>query len=170
MPQSDGVNTIKRIEFAYGGKSYKFKLNPEEYEQDEPNRANVTQTKAGAWIDEFGAGVPIISMRGTTGLSDGKKNTAGFQKFKELRDLIRNVYNRVQPGQSIPASKEMHFYNYTDGEYWVVTPITFKLTRTVARPLLYSYDITLICQRKLSQPSNAQKASGNSITNARSVK
>lgn len=169
MPQSDGKNKLKRVEFEFMGKSYKFKLNPEEYSQDEPNRANVTQTKAGAWIDEFGAGIQTISFRGTTGLSDGKNNSAGFAKFKELRNLIREVYNRVSPGKTVPSSKELKFYNYTDDEYWVVTPINFKLTRTVARPLMYNYDIALVCQRKISHPSKSQKSSGGSITASRRV-
>jgi len=166
--QSDGKNKLKRIEFVFNGKSYKFILNPEEYQQTEPNRASVTQTKAGAWIDEFGAGVPTIQFKGTTGFKNGTSDpTKGFRKFKELRDTIRRVYNRVPPGSVVPSSKELLFYNYTDGEYWVVTPTTFELMRSIARPTLYSYNVHLICQRRISNPNASDVSSNKSITKAR---
>lgn len=166
--QSDGRNRLKRIEFVFNGRVYKFLLNPEEYQQTEPNRASVTQTKAGAFIDEFGAGVPMISFKGTTGFKAGTKDSGkGFSKFRELRNMVRDVYDRVSPGQAVPASKEMKFYNYTDGEYWVVTPLVFDLTRSVARPTLYVYNIQLICQRPISQPHTDERIQGMAITEAR---
>lgn len=161
--QSDGKNKLKRIEFVFNKKAYKFALNPEEYNQSEPNRATLTQTKAGGWLDEFGAGLPIITIKGTTGFKAGTKDsTNGFKKFEELRDMIRNVYNRVKPGQTVPSSKEFKFYNYTDGEYWIVTPKVFELLRSVARPHLYTYNIQLMCQRRVSDPNSKDKASNTS--------
>lgn len=158
--QSDGVGKLKRIEFYYNKKSYKFTVNPEEYNQSEPNRITVTQTKGGAWVDEFGAGLPIITLKGTTGFKNGTKTgTTGYSKFNELRSYIRGVYNRVDPGKSIPTSKDLYFYNYTDGDYWVVIPKTFELLRTVARPLLYTYNIELICLRHASQPRSKSTSS-----------
>lgn len=152
--QSDGVNKLKRIEFEFDGKSYKFVLNPEEYVQIEPNRVSVTQTKAGAWIDDFGGGVQTISMKGTTGFKNGTKNpSSGFIKFKKLRDLIRNYYFKQYPGTPVTPDKEMIFHNYTDGEHWVVVPKQFSLMRSIARPMLYVYDIQLICQRPADQPA-----------------
>lgn len=166
--QSDGDSTLKRMEFVFSGKSYKFILNPEEYTLSEPNRANVTQTKAGAWIDEFGAGIPMISFKGTTGFKNGTKNPkSGFQKFAELRSLIQEVYARVAPGRVVPPEKELKFYNYTDGQYYVVTPITFDLFRSVARPTLYAYNVQLICQRLATQPHTDQRIENMAIAEAR---
>ena len=152
--QKDGKNKLKRIEFVFQGKSYKFALNPEEYQNARPNRVNLTQTKGGAWIDEFGAGVPTIQFRGTTGMKNGTSDpTKGFQKFKELKDMIRGVYDRVSMGAVVPSSKELLFFNHTDGDYWVVTPTTFDLLRSVSRPNLYAYNISLICQREINKPN-----------------
>ena len=158
--QSDGVNKLKRVEFTMGDKSYKFALNPEEFQQGEPNRITVTQTKAGAYVDDFGGGVQTISMKGTTGFKNGtKKGNKGFAKFKELRDLIRQYYFKQAPGTPVAGKNELVFHNYTDGEHWVVVPKDFKLMKSVARPLLYAYDIQLICLRPASQPSGASKKS-----------
>jgi hypothetical protein len=151
--QSDGVNKLKRIEFVFSQKIYQFVLNPEEYRQTEPNRATPTQTKAGAWVDEFGGGIPTITFQGTTGFKNGSKDpTSGFTKFKELRDMLRAVYNRVSPGMTVPANKELLFYNYTDEEYWVVVPLAFELLRSVSRPTLYAYNVNLLCVRRIAEP------------------
>lgn len=148
MPQSDGKNRLKRIEFVIAGTSYQFAINPEEYTQDEPSRSTVTQTKGGAWVDDFGGGLPMIQIRGSTGFNHG----LGVEKFKELRDLIRKYY------QSADAEMEFIFHNWTDDESWVVhtDPQGFRLLRNKSNPLMYMYDIRLIClrQAKLPKPTN----------------
>jgi len=155
--QSDGTGKrLKRVEFIFNGKSYKFALNPEEYHQEEPNRISVLQTKGGAHVDDFGGGVPTLQMKGTTGFKQsGGYNTggAGFVRFKALRDMIRKYYFDVAPGSIITDNKEMIFHNYTDGEHWIVVPRTFKLLRSVSRPLLYAYDIDLVLLRPAYIPS-----------------
>lgn len=152
MPQSDGKNRLKRMEFVVAGKSFTFSVNPEEYTQDEPSRSTVTQTKGGAWVDDFGGGLPIISIRGSTGFKYG----LGVQKFKELRDLIRKYYN------SSDAETEFVFHNWTDDESWVVhtDPQGFRLLRNKNNPLLYMYDIRLICLRPASHPKPTASSGG----------
>ena len=125
MPQSNGSNLLKRIEFEFDGKSYDFTLNPEEYSQSEPNKATVTQTMGGAFIDQFGAGLVEIILKGTTGFKNATNDpNNGFEKFKELRDLIRESYKNTD------TNKEMKFYNYTDEEYWNVFVERFSLLRS----------------------------------------
>jgi hypothetical protein len=105
--------------------------------------------------------LPTITFKGTTGFKNGTDSgTTGYTKFNELRTTMRNIYDRVSPGTTVPDNKEVYFYNYTDGDYWVVVPKTFELMRTVARPLLYTYNIELICLRTANMPSfSAQGAS-----------
>lgn len=153
--QSDGVNTLKRMEFVLpaslsttgGSRRYKFILNPEEYDQTEPGKSTITQTKGGNWVDDFGAGVPTIVFKGTTGFKNGDTNLSGWEKFKELRDIIRNYYYGTTPGTVI--KEEMEFHNYTDNEHWYVVPKTFSLKRSISRPLLYCYTISLTCIRSI---------------------
>lgn len=150
--QSNGITTLKRMEFEFDGQSYKFSLNPEEYSQSEPARIAVTQTKAGAWLDDFGAGLINISMKGTTGFKNGVDNSIGFVRLKELRDLIRQYYYKQDPGTEVTSDKELKFHNYTDGEHWIVAVRTFDLFRSVSRPLMYGYSIQLTVIRPASQP------------------
>lgn len=142
MSQSDGKSMLKRMEFEFMSKSYYFSLNPEEYQQSEPSKATITQTKGGGFVDAFGAGLVEFSMKGTTGFKNGtKQNNNGFTKFKELRDLIRSVYEDAEVSQT---PDKLKFLNYTDEEYWIVYPERFQLSRSKSRPLLYQYDIKLI--------------------------
>lgn len=152
--QSDGTNKLKRIEFEFMGILYAFALNPEEFTQSEPARITPVQTKAGGWIDDFGAGIPTISIKGTTGFKNGTNNgTTGFAKFKELRDMIRKYYNKLPQGQPITTKDELIFHNYTDGEDWIVSPTTFDLYRSVTRSTMYLYTIQLVCIRPANEPS-----------------
>lgn len=147
MPQSDGKNKLKRVEFVFDGKSYQFNLNPQEYEQTEPMRGAVTQTKGGAWVDHFGGGLVQIYMKGTTGFQNG------FTKWKELRDLLRSYYNSIKPGQT--PTKFITFHNFTDEESWIVTidpQSGFRLSRSKSNPLLYMYEIYMICLRPAQYP------------------
>ncbi len=151
---SNGAGTLRRIEFEFNGDSYKFALNPEEYLQVEPNRANVTQTKAGGWVDDFGGGIPTINFRGTTGFKNGTSDAnKGFAKFKELRDLLRQYYFKQSPGTEVTSDLELIFHNYTDGEHWIVSPKQFSLMKSVARPLMYMYEVQLLCLRPATTPA-----------------
>lgn len=145
MAQSDGNNTLKRMEFEYGDKTYKFALNPEIYTQSEPSRTTVVQTKGGGYIDAWGAGFVTIEIKGTTGFKNGTGNpTNGFDKFVELRDLIRQVYKDVKPGSKV--ENLIKFYNYTDEDHWYVYPDKFILNRDKLRHsyiLMISYLLVL---------------------------
>ncbi|MBD1372586.1 hypothetical protein IC620_09490 [Hazenella sp. IB182357] len=151
MPQLDGKNRLKRMEFVYQGRSYPFFVNPEEYTQDEPSRSTVMQTKGGAWVDDFGAGLPLISIRGNTGFQKGE----GEKRFKALRQMIRDYYAK---------GGELTFHNWTDDESWVVhtEPQGFRLLRNKANPLLFVYDIRLICLRKATHPQAVASTGGSS--------
>lgn len=163
--QSDGVNTLKHMSFELKGNEYTLYANPEEFSQAETNRVSVTQTKGGAWVDEFGSGLPTISMKGSTGFKGGRTDpTVGFRRFKLLRDVIRTSMDGLQPGQQITSEHELIFHNYTDGEHWVVTPKVFTLMRSVSRPLLYLYDIQLYCIRPSDLPSAQELADNGQLT------
>lgn len=152
--QQDGVNSLKRIEFEFQKKTYRFALNPEQLTQEEPNRMSVVQTKGGAWVDDFGGGLNTIVLKGTTGFKNTSGvGTDGFEKFKELRDLIRTYYFKQEPGTEVKEENELKFYNHTDGEAWIVVPKVFSLMRSVSRPLLYLYDIQLVAIRPANLPS-----------------
>lgn len=161
MSQSNGNDPIKRFEFVYKNNRYQFVLNPEDYQQTEPNRMQTNETLGGGYIDAFGAGLVDFSIKGTTGFKNQTKNPrSGFEKFVELRDLIREVYKDADPLSSTNP-EPMKFYNYTDKEYWAVYPERFALSRNKSKPLLFQYDIKLVGLHKLTKGKKYEGRIGN---------
>lgn len=143
MPQSgnaNGVQAVKRMELAFGDLEVHFSVNPSEYQQREPNKATLTHTKGGAWIDAWGAGVLEFHIRGITG---GHRDDKGYQNWIKLRDCIRAVYDSIQDGQTI--TEYLRLYNYTDNEFWHCWPMQngLELTRSKSNPLIYQYSLSL---------------------------
>lgn len=144
------------MEFEFNGTSYGFNINPEEYTIDEPSRSTVTQTKSGAFVDDFGAGLQAVYMKGQTGFG----GTSGIKKFKELRKFIRGYWSAITPGQTV--KDELIWHNFTDDESWIVhtDPTAFRLLRSTTNPLLYYYEIRLVCLRPASQPASKSSTGG----------
>lgn len=149
MPQSDGHNRLQRMAFEYRGVIHTMAVNPQEFTQDEPSRSTVTQTKGGAWIDDFGGGLKVIFIKGRSGFQNG----SSIENFKTIRQMVRNYYDNTTPGQEV--KNELLFHNFTDDESWVVhtDPSGFKLLRSKANPLEFMYEIRLICLRPAQIPS-----------------
>ena len=185
LKSGNGSNrsNIKRMEIAYGDTSIKFAINPEDYNQKEPNRATLTQTKGGAWIDAWGAGIVEFTLKGITGVSGRKMATTtetltqlnttsanlngdsgvdtGYQRWKQLRDLFRGVFNSIKDGEEV--TELIRLYNYTDNEYWYCYPTQsgIELYRSKARPHVYQYTISLWGIRKIGEPETSVGVIGN---------
>lgn len=161
---SNGRQSLKRMKLTWGDIEYQFAINPEDYTQSEPNKATITQTKGGAWIDAWGEGVKELTIKGTTGVyaSRGTENVnpdAGYQRWKALRNMIQNAYDAVQDGEKVEL---MRFYNYTDNEYFYVYPAQggIELYRSKARPLIYQYTLHLWAVRRLGEPEKQRQVLG----------
>lgn len=178
------TSPLKRMELSYKDTVIKFAINPSDYTQKEPNRATITQTKGGAWIDAWGAGIVEFNIKGITGVSGRKMNSTasktlksinngiqaitgnsgvdvGYQRWKELRDLFRQVYQAVQDGE--PVTELIKFYNYTDNEFWYCYPTQngIELYRSRSKPHIYQYTISLWGLRRIGEPETTTGVIGN---------
>lgn len=147
-------------------KTHTLTINPEDLTQKEPNRSEVTQTLGGAYVEDWGAGLIEMVIRGTTGyrkrVNIQGKETDGFQEFKDLRnDIFRYFLN--PDGTAKRDSRDeytLNFYNWEDSEYYEVFPKYFQLSRSKNRPLLYSYDFPFICLRPIGKSSRPRTRPG----------
>jgi hypothetical protein len=138
-------------------------LNPESFTQTEPSRITVTQTKGGAFVDNFGAGLKTIVIQGITGYKPkfivtpgmGRGMVSGHDHFIQLRKMYRDWLG----GSEKDPSDMMKFYNHADDEAYQVIITQFTLQRAVARPLLYQYNIQMTCVDDLSQAHLAESDS-----------
>lgn len=131
---------------------YPFKLNPQEYSVTLPARINATQTKGGVFIDDFGLGIGVISIKGFSILANHSEHTiVALEEFKKLRDDIYLMFfeNNI-PGK--PSENIMYFHNFTDDDHFRVIPFMFKFDRSAQKPHQYTYEIGLYIIDDASSP------------------
>lgn len=106
----------------------------------------VTQTLGGAYVDNFGEGVPTVQISGHTGWGAGDRPD-GRQAFFELHDDIFKQWHQ-QRAEAVeqnldPDKVKLIFNDVLDSFTWVVAPQNFVLRRSRSRPLLSQYQINL---------------------------
>ena len=163
------IYPLKRMELVYDDIDIKFAINPSDYTQKEPNRVNITQTKGGAWIDAWGAGIVEFNIKGITGVTGNTKLNKsgtpdideGYRRWKALRDMFRTIYNDVQDGQTV--TNLVKFYNWTDNEFWYCYPTAsgIELYRSRSKPHIYQYTINLWGLRRIGEPEVTTGVIGN---------
>lgn len=123
-------------------------IRPEDLTRSDRSRLNVQQTLGGAWGDNFGPGIPLINISGTTGwrrgVSDGLD---GPERFKQLYDQVYSLWHQRRKA-AIAAGKDpdlvqLVFADALDNFAVVVAPDTFVLRRSKSRPLMCQYQIAM---------------------------
>ena len=161
---------LKRMEIQYKDINIKFAVNPSDYTQSKPNKVTLTQTKGGAWIDAWGAGIVEFSIKGTTGVKGGSKDIdTGYNRWKELEKLFDSLYAAITDGEEVKDL--IRFYNHTDNEFYYCYPNQsgIELYRSSSKPHLYQYSIGLWGIRKIGQPEVSVGVIGNLNRNNNSV-
>lgn len=140
---SNGISTLKRMEMVLQDMSYKFTINPHQYDLKIPNRANLVYTKGGAFIDLFGEGLKEFNISGVTGFKSttGDPNH-GYNQFLAMKKLATDTMNNIQEGEPVDEDDLLKFYNHTDGEAYLTVPIKLNILRNVNEPLLFKYDLS----------------------------
>lgn len=122
-------------------------IRPEDLTRNDPSRVNVTQTIGGAWVDNFGKGIPTVSINGHTGWGSGTRPD-GLEAFQALYQTVFSAWHNtrkiaVQEGRD-PDKVKLLFSDVLDEFTWVVVPQNFTLKRNRSRPLLVQYSINMI--------------------------
>ena len=127
------------------------KIRPEDLTRNEPSRVNVTQTLGRGtqgWVDNFGAGLPSVTISGHTGWrSSAGSGEDGAQAFETLNTLVQHDYHEAKQAAIDagldPSTVKLLFIDMLDGFTYSVTPTQFVLRRSKSRPLLFQYNIAL---------------------------
>lgn len=137
--------------------------NVETLQAPHPMRTTLTQTITGAYIDNFGAGIPILQLSGHTGwqvwqsgpIPPGRYNGApvnGFAAFQHLYyDIILYYFLLCSYQGSQQPNVRCEIVNAIDDNFWVVVPTgEFTPLRNKARPLLYQWSASFIVLQDLA--------------------
>ncbi len=152
-PQNNRYVTLKVIDFANVHENHTLTLpvNPSTKTFQHDIRTTLTQTEGGAWIDDFGMGVPILTLTGNTGWRPlhGRYNgrvVDGFQAYLHLyQDIIQHFFAARALAKTNPDSVEMVMIDDVDRvTYRIVPTQQFSDTRSNTTPLLFPYSATFI--------------------------
>lgn len=124
-------------------------VRPEDLTRNEPSRISVNQTLGRdvcGWVDNFGEGLPSVTIAGHTGWGAGGRPD-GAKGFDKLNQLVAHDYHgakqaAIDSGQD-PATVKLIFADLLDDFTWNVAPTNFVLRRSRSRPLLFQYNITM---------------------------
>lgn len=125
-------------------------VNPSEFSQDEQARGNVIQTLGGSYVSDFGLGLPMVTITGTTGYS--KRTSAEGVKLDGYTALIEfraRIYRKFL--QANDPQHSLYWYNWEDDEYYEIQPQDFRVQRSKSEPTLYRYEFRFICLRRLTK-------------------
>lgn len=126
-------------------------IRPEDLTRTDPSRISVHQTLAGAWMDNFGPGIPTIVISGHTGwrrTQEGTQTPDGIQRWLDFRALVYDNWharkqNAIKAGRD-PDQVQLIFADQLDNITCVVAPNPLVLRRNRARPLLYQYQLSMV--------------------------
>jgi hypothetical protein len=124
-------------------------VNPEDFTQTEPARVNVTETLGGAYVTDFGKGLPVVTITGTTGY---RQRTTAEGKLMDGFEAFIDFRNKIYRGliESSDPSLALYWYNWEDNEFYEIQPTEFRLQRNREQPLLYRYELKFTCINRLN--------------------
>ncbi len=137
-------------------RTFVFPVNPDEFSVDRQERVTVTQTLGDPFLDEYGKGLPTLSMHGTTGWRIRPKidKKDGHESFHRLRrDFIDAFFDERQKkldAQLDPDDVALIIVNNVDDLCYRIVPKTFKLLRNKTAPLLYQYEMSFVVVESLN--------------------
>jgi hypothetical protein len=125
-------------------------IRPEDLSRTDTSRISVQQTLGGAWADNFGAGIPTISISGHTGwkpAATGNDTKDGAERFQWLFENVFEKWHSLR-GDAVKAGKnpdlvKLVYADSLDSIVSVVAPMSFALRRSKSRPLLFQFQIAL---------------------------
>lgn len=139
--------------------SFTFPINPEDFNLTRQERVQVVQTLGDPFIDEFGTGLPTLSIRGTTGWRTkiGLQPMDGYEAYRKLhREVIDKYFQlrqaRISAGMD-PDEIRLILSNVVDNLVLDVVPTEFRLLRSRSKPLLYQYEMNFVVAQDFSNDS-----------------
>lgn len=122
-------------------------IRPETLFISRPARGTVVNTAGAAFLEDFGEGIPVLEMSGTTGFGGEISGySAGFTVFKNIELMFENYLSRRQQlseGGIDPNIVRLFYFDTLNAEAFMVYPNEFVFERSKSRPLLFQYRMRL---------------------------
>lgn len=155
MPPPDQTPATRPISFIYHNalsdasfKQMTLLIRPEELTRSETSRLTLHHTLGGAYADNFGGGIPTLTLSGHTGWGNNNAPLNGIEHMVELYKFVYTQWHsdrqRAANSGLDPEDIKLLFSDQLDEFTWVVAPQSFTLKRNKSNPLLAFYQINLV--------------------------
>jgi hypothetical protein len=127
-------------------------IRPEQLTISRQARGTVIHTAEDAFLEDFGEGVPRLTMAGTTGWNSSV--IAGLPGLKLLEGLFVDYLQqrkKLAKSGGDPNAVQLVYIDTLNFEAFSVYPHEFTLERTRQRPLLYMYRMQFSVLKDLLQ-------------------
>ena len=146
-----------------GKTEYVFYVPPEQVDVNIPSRVAVYQSISGTtYIDHLGEGVPTINLTGTTGFTRGVRGARriglNYLQYMFLKEIVSkyNEYCRQGKAEITDFILTIAFPDAPDYGQWRVTVKDLTLSRNANAPMLFRYQLSLICLTGNMQQINVE--------------
>lgn len=119
-------------------------------------RVSTTQTLYGVYFDDYGLGIPMLTLSGDSAWSSPKGMynglpINGYQTVQHLYQDILQRYFQLEQNKSNPQDAELLIFDYTTNSAWSVKPVPpgMTLSRNKSSPMTYAYTLRLAIIRDL---------------------
>lgn len=116
-----------------------------------PWRTTPTQTIQGVYVDDFGGGVPTLTLSGHTGYWGGVGEyqgapVDGFTAYNALNQgIIQYYFFLIQQQSATTPAVTLQYINDPDEEFLTLMPTqNFQLLRSHSKPFLYQFQAQFI--------------------------
>jgi len=139
-----------------------FPVTPNQITFYVPSRVTMTQTIGGVFNDDFGAGIPIITIQGNTGYwessrgsFDGSAMVDGYTTYQKIYRIFYLDYFALEGSNLSPSpSIQERLLDTYSGRHFVVKPYQdFQIEQASDDPLNWDYTLTFEILRDLNSPS-----------------
>lgn len=117
-------------------------IRPESLSISRPTRGTITHTAKSAFLDDFGMGIPILSLSGHTGYNEPLPGFAGLPALKVIESLfILYEQSREQLAtiNADPDLVKLYYFDVLNLQAFSLFPQELTVERMKTRSLLYFY-------------------------------
>ncbi len=125
-------------------------VNPD-IQYTRPWRTTPTQTVQGVYTDNFGGGVPMLTLSGHTGYWGGVgeyqgQSVDGFTAYNALNEgIIQYYFFLIQQDGTTQPAVTLQYINDADEQFLTLMPTSnFQLLRSHSKPFLYQFQAQFI--------------------------
>ena len=124
-------------------------VRPDQWALHRPTKGSVISTADNSFLDDFGAGVPTLTMSGSTGWSGPLDGIVALKSLELLLTEYLNRRARTAAAFGNPDDVTLYYFDTLQAQAFTLYPFEMGVDRSKRSPLLYYYRLRFAVLRDL---------------------